>query len=195
MNWVQRFFRRGRLERELDKEIQYDLDLRIAALIAQGAAPQEATRCARLEFGGADQIKEACRDARGARWAEDFIRDSRYGVRTLRRSPVFTSVAILSLALGIGANTAIFSLMDRLMFPSPCPTLCFSHSERGSAASKGCWRTRCWAPAISPLTVIRRLSISILSQARIIRCWEFTLPSAALSTKTPIARRGLLPSP
>ena len=116
MNWLQRLFRRGRLERELDKELQYDFDLRIAALLAEGVDPQEAARRARIEFGGADEIKEDCRDARGTRWAEDFIQDSRYGLRTLRRSPVFTSVAILSLALGIGANTAIFSLMDRVMF-------------------------------------------------------------------------------
>jgi len=116
MNWVQRLFRRERLERELDKEIQYDFDLRTAALVDQGVAPQEAARRARIEFGGADEIKEACRDARGSRWLEDFMRDCRYGLRTLRRSPVFTSIAILSLALGIGANTAIFSLMDRVMF-------------------------------------------------------------------------------
>jgi len=116
MNWLQRLFRRGRLERELDKELQYDIDLRIATLEAQGVAPQEAARRARIEFGGADEIKEACRDARGARWLDDLVRDSRYGLRTLGRSPVFTSVAILSLALGIGANTAIFSLMDRVMF-------------------------------------------------------------------------------
>jgi predicted permease len=69
-----------------------------------------------LEFGGLGEIKEACRDARGTRWLEDFVQDCRYGLRNLSRSPVFTSVAVLSLALGIGANTAIFSLMDRVMF-------------------------------------------------------------------------------
>ena len=116
MSWLQRLFGRGRLERDLDKELQYDLDLRIAGLEAEGFNPQEAARRARIEFGGDGEIKEACRDARGTRWLEDFFRDCRYGLRTLRRSPVFSSVAILSLALGIGANTAIFSLMDRVMF-------------------------------------------------------------------------------
>src|SRR5580704_13159723 len=115
MNWLNRLFSRERLERDLDKELQYDLDLRIAALVAEGVNPQEAARRARIEFGGDGEIKEACRDARGTRWLEDFVRDCRYGLRTLRRSPVFTGVAILSLALGIGANTAIFSLMDRVM--------------------------------------------------------------------------------
>jgi predicted permease len=116
MNWLLRLFRRDRLERELDKELQYHLHLRVEALVAQGLNPHEAARRARIEFGGADEIKEACRDARGARWLQDFVRDCRYGLRVLGRSPVFTAVAILSLAFGIGANTAIFSLMDRVMF-------------------------------------------------------------------------------
>jgi predicted permease len=116
MNWLLRLLQRDRLERELEKELQHDLHLRIEALISEGLNPHEAARRARIEFGGADEIKEACRDARGVRWLEDFIRDCRYGLRVLARSPMFTIVAILSLALGIGANTAIFSLMDRVMF-------------------------------------------------------------------------------
>jgi predicted permease len=116
MNFLHRLLQRDRLERELDKELQHDLHLRIEALISDGLSPHEAARRARIEFGGADEIKEACRDARGVRWLEDFIRDCRYGLRVLGRSPMFTIVAILSLALGIGANTAIFSLMDRVMF-------------------------------------------------------------------------------
>jgi predicted permease len=116
MNWLQRLLQRNRLERELENELQHDLHLRIEALISKGLNPHEAARRARIEFGGADEIKEACRDARGARWLEDFIRDCRYGLRVLGHSPLFTIVAILSLALGIGANTAIFSLMDRVVF-------------------------------------------------------------------------------
>ncbi len=116
MRWIERLLRRERQERDLEKELRYHLERRIAELIAEGVNPQEAARRVRIEFGGTEEIKEACRDARGTRWLEDFMRDCRYGLRMLRRSPVFTSIAILSLALGIGACTAIFSLMDRVMF-------------------------------------------------------------------------------
>lgn len=75
----------------------------------------EARRRASLELGGIEQVKEACRDARGTRWVEDLGQDLRYGCRVLRKSPVFTVVAALSLALGIGANSAVFSLVDRLV--------------------------------------------------------------------------------
>ena len=116
MRWIERLLRRERQERELEKELRYHVERRIAELVAEGVNPQEAARRVRIEFGGTEEIKEACRDARGTRWMEDFMQDCRYGLRMLRRSPVFTSVAILSLALGIGACTAIFSLMDRVMF-------------------------------------------------------------------------------
>ena len=116
MTWLGRLFGRARLERELERELADHIERRAAELVAGGAEASEAARRARLEFGGADQIKEECRDARGTRWAEDFLRDCRYGWRILRRSPAFTGVALLSLGLGIGAATAIFSLMDRVMF-------------------------------------------------------------------------------
>jgi predicted permease len=116
MSWIERLIRRERQERELEKELRYHVERRVEELVAEGVNPQEAARRVRIEFGAADEIKEACRDARGTRWVEDFVRDCRYGLRMLRRSPAFTSVAILSLALGIGACTAIFSLMDRVMF-------------------------------------------------------------------------------
>ena len=109
-------FRRDTVENELDEELRFHFEQQVDKFVRTGMSLPEARRRARLEFGGSDEIKEACRDARGTRWLEDFIRDGRYGLRVLSRSPVFTSVAILSLALGIGANTAIFSLMDRVIF-------------------------------------------------------------------------------
>src|SRR5262245_26427284 len=115
MSWLRRLFSRPKLERDLDKELRFHLDYQIRDLIAQGVDPREAERQAMLSLGGLEQTKEACRDERGVRWLEDFWIDCRYGVRLLLRSPMFTCAAIFSLALGIGANTAIFSLMDLVM--------------------------------------------------------------------------------
>jgi predicted permease len=118
MSWLSRFFFRARAERDLDRELAYHLDRQVSDLIAQGLDPAEAVRQARLTFGGREQIKEAARDVRGTRWVEDFFRDCRHGLRLLRRTPAFTTVAVVSLALGIGANTAIFSLIDSIMLRS-----------------------------------------------------------------------------
>jgi len=115
MHWVKRLLNRKRMERDLEKELRYHLEHHRADLIAQGMEPEEARRHAALAFGGAEQIKESCRDVRHTRWLEDLVRDGRHGLRVLRASPLFSVAAVLSLALGIGANTAIFSLMDLVM--------------------------------------------------------------------------------
>jgi predicted permease len=105
-------FRRGAVERELDDELHLHLDHEAAKYERAGLSAAEARRRARLALGGVDQVKEDCRDVRGTRWIEDLAQDLRYGIRQLRFNPGFAAVAVASLALGVGANTAIFQLLN-----------------------------------------------------------------------------------
>src|SRR6185312_4656706 len=111
VNWL----RRAKLESGLDRELSYHFDRRIAELEASGLSRAEAARKAKLELGGMAQIREEVEDVWLTRWLRDFAYDLRFSLRSFRRTPVFTITAVVSLLLGIGATTAIYSLVDQVL--------------------------------------------------------------------------------
>ncbi len=143
--WLSRVagvFRRQALDRQLNEEVRFHLDMEAEANRRRGMSAEEAARAARRAFGGAEQVKEIYRDRRGLPAIEMLFKDIRYGLRTMRRSPGFTAIAALSLALGIGANTAIFTLMDAVMWrslpvPAPEELVSVGDASRPTALSEG----------------------------------------------------------
>jgi predicted permease len=147
MSWFGRLFAHRRLESDMEKELRFHFETQVAEKTQSGVPEGEARRLTRLEFGGIEQIKEDCRESRGTLWLEYLVQDIRFGLRQLLKSPGFTSIALLSLTLGIGANTAIFTLLNAILLrplpvQSPRELLLFGNGTgqgSTSAVPDGSW--------------------------------------------------------
>jgi predicted permease len=115
MSWWRRLLARNSEEKLLDKELRFHLDHHAADLMQQGKTAEEARRLAWQALGGPEQVKEQCRDERGARWLEEAVHDARYALRAFRQYPGFAAIALLTLALGTGATTVMFTILSSVL--------------------------------------------------------------------------------
>jgi putative ABC transport system permease protein len=166
MSWWPRLGKREEAERHLDAELQYHIESAAADNISAGMSEREARRQVRLEFGGIEQVKEECRDARGMIFVDDLLRDLRHAIRSLRRSPGFTLTAIATLAIGIGVNATVFTVTNTVLFKGfPLvdrnDRILYISAGRGSVSYPDFEDWRAQARSFEDLAVVADLPVSL----------------------------------
>lgn len=193
---------RRRLERDLDDEMRDHLAHQIAWHVGRGVPPEQARRQARLDLGvGIDALKEGVRDARGTRWPGDVWRDVAYAIRTLRRYPGFTIVAITSLALGLGANVVVFGLLNAVLLRplpirAPGEVVFVENSRGGPTQSFPNYRDfRDRATTFAGLAAFRIASMGVSRDASTEKVWGFLVTGNYFDLLGAQPRLGRLLSP
>ncbi len=152
------FGRRRAVKREIDEELRFHLEQRTAENMAAGMAPEEAAREARKRFGNVQSVREECREARGANLGETALQDFRFGARMLRKNPGFTFTAVLTLALGVGVSTAIYSIVNMVLLnpvPGPEPDRLVDIDQRIYYEGAKEWSFNVTPPALAVLLANR----------------------------------------
>jgi putative ABC transport system permease protein len=199
-------FRRRQEEQQLAEELQFHLECQIAHNVAAGMSPEEARYAALRLFGGVPRIQEECREARGITHIESLAQDVKYGLRTLRKNRSFTAVAVLTLALGIGANTAIFSVVYAVLLkPLPFPrsgqlVRVFEANERAGIGGDGGtysefreWRRQNHVFSGMAAVTAHELTLTGRGEPTVLRVGDVTSDFFSILGVPPLAGRGFLP--
>jgi len=200
-------FKRRRVEQELSDEVRFHVERLVEEKVARGMTPAEARYAALRELGGVEQIKEECRDMRRVNYIENFLQDVRYGWRQLRRNTGFTAVAVVTLALGIGANTAIFSvvyavLLKPLPFRSPGQLVrVFEANDRAGIPGSGCsyfefqeWQRQNHVFSGMAAVSAHELNLTGRGEPMVVRVGDVTADFFSVLGVAPLAGRAFLPA-